>query len=378
MRKIRNNFIKESFVCSKLFNPSITVNAYKVLNNYKETLKIFTSLEEKLSEKGRTVGSKELMPCLQKYNNKDSLPAKHLIMFSGGYDSLSLALRYLEKGESVMLFSLTFDTVMAPFVSLQGIILNYLYPGLVKGIHFLGNDQFADACIEHVNGMVQQPFTAFFAGRIKNEILEKAETFDCAYCMNDDALSFEKELKKIYENHIKSRIFSPSKFPKLTFPLRKTKHIINVEYVNDIQEQKNVIFPVSSLESIDLSISFYIVKSSLYMLMRKTSDKTLQKDNKEGGFDFGGYIFKIDNVDIREDDPLEKIGLGVYFVDNVEREKRKIKAKKIISDIRAHSILTSKEILEALKNGEIESKKVIPSSESKLKTSAANIDVVEK
>lgn len=378
MKKIRNSFVKESFVCSKLFNPSITVNAYKVLNNYKETLKIFTGLEKKLSEKGRTVFSKELVTYLQKYNNKDSLPAKHLIMFSGGYDSLSLALRYLEKGESVMLFSLTFDPDMTPFVSLQGIILNYLYPSLVKGIHFLGNDQFADSCIEHVNGMVQQPFTAFFAGRIKNEILEKAETFDCAYCMNDDALSFEKELKKIYENHIKSRIFSPSKFPKLTFPLRKTKHINNVEYVNDIQEQKNVIFPVSSLESIDLKINFHVVKSSLYMLMRKTSDKTLQKDNKEGGFDFGGYIFKIDNVDIREEDPLEKIGLGVYFVDNVECEKRKIKAKKIISDIRAHSILTSKEILEALKTGEIESKKIIPSSESKLKTSAANIDVVEK
>lgn len=51
--------------------------------------------------------------------------------------------------------------------------------------------------------MVQQPFTAFFAGRISNEILEEAETFDCAYCMNDDALSFEEELKAIYENHIK-------------------------------------------------------------------------------------------------------------------------------------------------------------------------------
>ena len=93
MRKIRNSFVKESFVCSKLFNPSITVNAYKVLNNCKETLKIFTSLEKKLSEKGRTVFSGELKQYLQKYNNKDSLPAKHLIMFSGGYDSLSLALR---------------------------------------------------------------------------------------------------------------------------------------------------------------------------------------------------------------------------------------------------------------------------------------------
>ena len=378
MRKIRNNFIKESFTCSKLFNPSITVNAYKVLNNYKETLKIFTSLEKKLYEKGRTVFSGELKQYLQKYNNTNSSPAKHLIMFSGGYDSLSLTLRYLEKGESVMLFSLTFDPDMTPFVSLQGIILNYLYPGLVKGIHFLGNGQFADPCIEHVNGMVQQPFTAFFAGRIKNEILEEAETFDCAYCMNDDALSFEEELKTIYETHVKSRIFSPSKFPKLTFPLRKTKHINNVEYVNDIQEQKGVIFPVSSLESIDLSISFYVVKSSLYMLMRKTFDKTLQKDNKEGGFDFGGYIFKLDNVDIKEDDPLEKIGLGVYCGDNVEREKRKIKAKKIISNIRANSILTSKEILEALKTGEIESKEFTSKLPEGEKVSIPSIDVVER
>lgn len=113
---------------------------------------------------------------------------------------------------------------------------------------------------------------------------------------------------------------------------------------------------------------------------RKSKKDILEAYNakiKEGGFDFGGYIFKIGNVDIKEDDPLEKIGLGIYFVDNVEREKRKIKAKKIISDILAHSILTSKEILEALKAGEIESKKIIP-SESKLKTSATNIDVVEK
>ncbi len=98
-KKIENDFVKESFTCSKRFSPSISINAYKVLNNCKETLKIFTSLEKKLSEKGRTVGSKELTQYLQKYNNKDSLPAKHLIMFSGGYDSLSLTLRYLEKGE---------------------------------------------------------------------------------------------------------------------------------------------------------------------------------------------------------------------------------------------------------------------------------------
>ena len=383
--KIKNDFIKRSFnySCKHCYAP-ISVNAFKVLNDYNETLKIFTSLDKKLYKNGRSISPKELTQYLKRYNNTDSSPAKHLIMFSGGYDSLSLTLRYLEKGESVMLFSLVFDPEMTPFVSLQGLILNHLYSGLVKGIHFLGNEQFADPCIEHTNGMVQQPFTAFFAGRISNEILEEAETFDCAYCMNDDALSFEEELKAIYENHIKSRIYRPSKFPELTFPLRKKKHIDNVQFVNEVQENKGVIFPVSSIESIDLSISFYVVKSSLYMLMRKTTDTSLQKENKEGGFSFGGYIFRLDNVDIKEENPLTKIGLlGIYtdYADDVACKRKKIKAKKIISDIRAYSILTSEEILEALKTGEIESKKVEQESVDsceKLETSISSINVLER
>lgn len=382
--KIKNNFVKSFFnyKCKCCCTP-ISVNAFKVLNDYNETLKIFTSLDKKLYKNGRSISPKELTQYLKRYNNTDSSPAKHLIMFSGGYDSLSLTLRYLEKGESVMLFSLVFDPEMTPFVSLQGLILNHLYPGLVKGIHILGNEQFADPCIEHTNGMVQQPFTAFFAGRISNEILEKAETFDCAYCMNDDALSFEEELKAIYENHIKSRIYRPSKFPELTFPLKKKKHIDNVQFVNEVQENKGVIFPVSSIESIDLSISFYVVKSSLYMLMRKTTDASLQKENKEGGFSFGGYIFRLDNVDIKEEDPLTKIGLLGYTdsADDITCKRKKIKAKKIISDIRTYSILTSEEILEALKTGEIESKKVeqkgVKSCE-KLETSISSTNVLER
>lgn len=202
--------------------------------------------------------------------------------------------------------------------------------------------------------------------------------------MNDDALSFEEELKAIYENHIKSRIYRPSKFPELTFPLRKKKHIDNVQFVNEVQENKGVIFPVSSIESIDLSISFYVVKSSLYMLMRKTTDTSLQKENKEGGFSFGGCIFRLDNVDIKEENPLTKIGLlGIYtdYADDVACKRKKIKAKKIISDIRAYSILTSEEILEALKTGEIESKKVEQESVAsceKLETSIPSTNVLER
>jgi len=359
--KIRNDFEKRVFTVSRSYRDPFTVNAFKVRNDFDETQKIFNGLRKRLRREGTEFFAKDVTRCIRGLYSQKSDPAKHLIMFSGGYDSLSLALRYLEKGESVMLFSLIFDPEMTPFVALQGLILNYLYPNLVKGVHFLGNEQFADCSIEHTVGMVQQSITAFFAGRIKNEILENAETFDCAYCMNDDALSYEKELKAIYENHINSRIYGPSKFPELTFPLKKKKHIDNVHFVNEVQENKGVILPVSSLESCDLCIDYFVVKKSLYMLMRKNCDFEIHKDNKEGGFDFGGYIFRIDNIDLREDDPLTKSGIQRYFIgdtDDVEHKRNKKKAAQIVSDIRKYSILTSEEILNALKVGEAESEEL--------------------
>lgn len=359
--KIRNDFEKRVFTVSRSYRDPFTVNAFKVRNDFDETQKIFNGLRKRLRREGTEFFAKDVTLCIRGLYSQKSDPAKHLIMFSGGYDSLSLALRYLEKGESVMLFSLIFDPEMTPFVALQGLILNYLYPNLVKGVHFLGNEQFADCSIEHTVGMVQQSITAFFAGRIKNEILENAETFDCAYCMNDDALSYEKELKAIYENHINSRIYGPSKFPELTFPLKKKKHIDNVHFVNEVQENKGVIFPVSSLESCDLCIDYFVVKKSLYMMMRKNCDFEIHKDNKEGGFDFGGYIFRIDNIDLREDDPLTKSGIQRYFIgdtDDTEHKRNKKKAAQIVSDIRKYSILTSEEILNALKVGEAESEEL--------------------
>lgn len=359
--KIRNDFEKRVFTVNRSYRDPFTVNAFKVRNDFDETQKIFNSLRKKLRREGTEFFAKDVTHCIKGLYSQRSDPAKHLIMFSGGYDSLSLALRYLEKGESVMLFSLIFDPEMTPFVALQGLILNHLYPNLVKGVHFIGNEQFADCSIEHTVGMVQQSITAFFAGRIKNEILEAAETFDCAYCMNDDALSYEKELKAIYENHINSRIYGPSKFPELTFPLKKKKHIDNVHFINEVQENKGVIFPVNSLESCDLCIDYFVVKKSLYMLMRKNCDFELHKDNKEGGFDFGGYIFRLDNINLKEDDPLTKSGIRSYFIgdtDSTERKRNKKKAIQIISDIRKYSILTSEEILNALKIGEAEYEKL--------------------
>lgn len=359
--KIRNDFEKRVFTVNRSYRDPFTVNAFKVRNDFNETQKIFNSLRKKLRREGTEFFAKDVTRYIKGLYNQRSDPAKHLIMFSGGYDSLSLALRYLEKGESVMLFSLIFDPEMTPFVALQGLILNHLYPNLIKGVHFIGNEQFADCSIEHTVGMVQQSITAFFAGRIKNEILEAAETFDCAYCMNDDALSYEKELKAIYENHINSRIYGPSKFPELTFPLKKKKHIDNVHFVNEVQENKGVIFPVNSLESCDLCIDYFVVKKSLYMLMRKNCDFELHKDNKEGGFDFGGYIFRLDNINLKEDDPLTKSGIRSYFIgdtDSTERKRNKKKAIQIISDIRKYSILSSEEILNALKIGEAEYEKL--------------------
>ena len=65
--KIKNDFIKRSFnySCKRCCTP-ISVNAFKVLNDYNETLKIFTSLDKKLYKNGRSISPKELTQYLKR------------------------------------------------------------------------------------------------------------------------------------------------------------------------------------------------------------------------------------------------------------------------------------------------------------------------
>ena len=73
-------------------------------------------------------------------------------MFSGGFDSLSLALRHLEKGERVVLLSVGFSEERTTS-SLTVKLLKSIYNNAVVGPIKLFADIFID--LEGVNGLMQ-------------------------------------------------------------------------------------------------------------------------------------------------------------------------------------------------------------------------------
>lgn len=174
--------------------------------------------------------------------SKDS----YAIMFSGGFDSLSLALRHLEKGERVVLLSVGFSEERTSS-SLTVKLLKSIYKNAVIGPIKLFADIFID--LEGVNGLMQQPFTAFYAAHMPDGVRRTVKAVECAYVMNDDAVSFQNELKAIYNNSMKCH-FIDKEHPPLKFPLIKISHQENLEYVAEIEKKYQIIFPALSSEGI--------------------------------------------------------------------------------------------------------------------------------
>ena len=170
----------------------------------------------------------------------------YAIMFSGGFDSLSLALRHLEKGERVVLLSVGFSEERTTS-SLTVKLLKSIYKTAVIGPIKLFGDIFID--LEGVNGLMQQPFTAFYAAHMPNDVRRTVKAVECAYVMNDDAVSFQNELKAIYNNSMKCHLLDEER-PPLKFPLIKISHQENLEYVAEIEKKYQIIFPALSSEGV--------------------------------------------------------------------------------------------------------------------------------
>lgn len=173
------------------------------------------------------------------------------VFFSGGYDSLSLAIRHLEKGDLVDLYYLNFDPEMKIFAEVSCAILQSIYGKNVIGLKSVLNDDPLG-----INGDVefkfaQQRLTTFFASMIKDDVLEKTIATEIAYCMNDDAISFLSELRNLYNASLSCRIDTTAKAP-LKFPLSKTSHFKNSEIVYTFEDEKGVIFPVTEYYHSDI------------------------------------------------------------------------------------------------------------------------------
>ena len=155
------------------------------------------------------------------------------IMFSGGLDSLSLALKHLEQGEKVALLSLSFDKKERYLASLTTLILKQLYgQNSVEFYTILGDIVLTGQ--ESTAGLCQQPLAAMLATFMPSNIRDSAKSLEIAYCMNDDALSFLPELKVLYDT---TGSFKFKPFPPISFPLVKCKHVENIEYVKNIEEK---------------------------------------------------------------------------------------------------------------------------------------------
>lgn len=171
----------------------------------------------------------------------------YAIMFSGGFDSLSLALRHLEKGERVYLLSIGFsEERVSSSLTIQ--FLKSVYgEEVVIGPIKLFSDIYVDG--ESMTGLTQQPFTAFYASYMPDYVRRSIKAVECAYIMNDDAISYQNEIKAIYNNAMKCH-FTEREYPPMKFPLTKVTHKENLDYVASIEKKYQIIFPAFSSEGL--------------------------------------------------------------------------------------------------------------------------------
>lgn len=265
---------------------------WRVHNDTKIVEKTFEKLKEKLGgEELSLYEYKTRFPCSCYRNYTDK---KHYnVFFSGGYDSLSLAIRHLEKGDLVDLYYLNFDPDMKVFAEISCAILQSIYGKNVIGLKSVLNDDHLGADGDVEFKFAQQRLATFLASMIKDDVLEKTIATEIAYCMNDDAISFLSELRNLYNASLSCRINPTAKTP-LKFPLSKTTHFKNSEVVDTFENERDVIFPVT--EHYHSNIHAFKTKNEDWLLMEPgdRSDVELHA-NKEVVNPTMTYIVRIRN-----------------------------------------------------------------------------------
>lgn len=268
---------------------STNLKIWRVHNDEELVEKTFEKLKEKLGGEDLSLyEDKTSFPCSCYRNRTDK---KHYnVFFSGGYDSLSLAIRHLEKGDLVDLYYLNFDPDMKIFVEVSCAILQSIYGKNVVGLKSVLNDDplGADGDVEFK--FAQQRLATFLASMIKDDVLEKTIATEIAYCMNDDAISFLSELRSLYNASLSCRLNPTAKAP-LKFPLSKTSHFKNSEVVNTLEDEKGVIFPVT--EHYHSNIYAFRTKNEDWLLMEPGDRYDELHANKEVSQTTMTYIVRI-------------------------------------------------------------------------------------
>jgi len=272
----------------------------------------------------------------------------YAIMYSGGYDSTSLAIRHLEKGENVVLYGLNFGGESVLAACLAAKVLQKVYgKQRVKGLTMIGPDLYNRNF--DPNGMQQQPFSAFFAAMIPETVKNNVQAVECAFIMNDDALSYEEDLKDLY--NARMALYRREQSPKLEFPLRKYKHWENVEVVRDFEKKYDVVIPVHGMDH--PSCDLLKEKNNLWITWHCYRDGESYKENKEAG-DYFGYIVRVKDYfcHVSKKDIYSKLSLirGYESIKSEEETKKdnKVKALEALNELMEEGILTKDDLKDQL------------------------------
>lgn len=273
------------------------IKVWKIEN--RDAVATFNALKKRLNGEYCSFDSVKV-PMLETYGYWEKTP-HYNILFSGGFDSLSLAIRHLEKGEAICPFFIIFDPKELPFAKLSISILQHLYgEEKVGSLNILFSEVAGDFSTTETR-FAQQPFAAFFASFISEAYLKCAIATEVAYCMNDDALSYLEELKGIYNSSMAAklhRLYVPLEFPQI-----KYTHEENSELVHRLERNRHVIFPVYQWDACERSADAFMTKTHTWFMIRPNGMfEDNAKANKLVTEMTESYIIRVDSQNILEKD----------------------------------------------------------------------------
>ncbi len=240
-------------------------------NDKYEVCKIWNGLKDKLNAE-----SANRNDYISPSTNWGALKSPyHIVFFSGGFDSTSLILRHLEKGEPVMPFFINFSEEQLPICKLIIAILQKIYgKELIGDLREMFTPLYGKGTED--NGLIQQSFVAFFASKVSRDLTENASDIEVAYCMNDDAISYLSDLENLYKAGVTCTYPEREPIP-FKFPQIKKAHLDNSIYVSNWMNS-HVVLPVTEADGMETDRLWMKTKDSIWILM--SDEKNLYKENK--------------------------------------------------------------------------------------------------
>ena len=287
-------------------NSYASVETWLLTNKCSDASKIWDALlEEKLHSEGvrgstldavREMTDKLKVEDINTLERVDVDQPHYNVMFSGGWDSVSLIIRHLEKGEAVVPFYIIFDEKWVSIAKLTINILRKVYGAkLLDSLHIMFGPLYCRGNEE--SALAQQSFAAFYASRIDRRFQEHAIATEIAYCMNDDAISYLDDLKALYDASLRITYPVMQNPTPLNFPQTKFKHRDNSDFVENWMRNKGIALPVTGLDNCEVSFEYAIDKENNYwiaMLAKHDYDDPWhKKENKETGLFATAIIMKL-------------------------------------------------------------------------------------